>query len=132
VEEPDLGEHERDRRQRNRHRAAPGDHERQQPDEVLRREDLREGEEARDRGGERERQPCAQVAEPRVEDPHRRDREPFEHEQHRSDRVGGAAGQVAPGDAGRLDNVRVVEPEAVERQQHGGAEALDLQAARRL
>jgi len=129
VEEPDLGEHQDDRHQCDRDRTAAGDHERQEPDEVLRREDLGEGEEAGDRRGEGERQARAQVAEPRIEDPHGRDREPLEHEQDGGNRVGGAAGQVAPGDARRLDDVRVVEPEPVECEQQRGAEALDLQAA---
>jgi len=56
VEEPDLREHDRNRRERDRDRAASRHHERQQPDEVLRREDLREGQEACDGSGEGERQ----------------------------------------------------------------------------
>jgi len=56
VEEPDLGEYQGDRHQCDRDRTAAGDHERQEPDEVLRREDLREGQEACDGSGEGERQ----------------------------------------------------------------------------
>jgi len=55
VEEPDLGQHEREPRQRDRNRASSGDHERHEPDQVLRREDLREGEEAGHSGGEGKR-----------------------------------------------------------------------------
>jgi len=56
VEEPHLREHDGDRGQCDRDGTPTRDHERQQPDEVLRREDLREGEEAGDRGGAAERQ----------------------------------------------------------------------------
>jgi len=55
VKEPDLREHERRCRERERDRAAGNDHEREQPDQVLRREHLREGEEAGDRSREPER-----------------------------------------------------------------------------
>ena len=132
MEEPDLREHDRDCRQRDRDRAASRDHERQQPDEVLRREDLREGQEAGDGSGEGERQPGAQLAEARVEEPDGGDRDRLEREQHRGDRVGRAAGQVAAGHTGRLDDVRVVDAEPVEHEQQRRAEALDLQAARGL
>ena len=56
VEEPGLAEHQRGGRQGDREPAA-GDHdERHEPFEVLRREDLGEGEETGDRGGERDRE----------------------------------------------------------------------------
>ena len=55
VEEPDLGEHERDCRQRDGDPAPGEDDQRHEPDEVLRREDLREGEETGHGAGKRER-----------------------------------------------------------------------------
>jgi len=57
VEEPDLRQDDGDRGQRDRDGPAAGDHQRQQPDEVLRREDLREREEAGHRAREGKRQP---------------------------------------------------------------------------
>jgi hypothetical protein len=132
VEEPDLRQHQRDRRQRDRDGSAPATTSGTQPDEVLRREDLREGQEAGHRGGEGERQPGTHLAEARVQEPDRRDGEGLEHKQHRATASAVAAGQVAPGDARRLDDVRVVETEPVEHEQQGGAETLDLQAARGL
>jgi len=132
VEEPDLGEHDCGRGEPDRDRAAARDDERQQPHEVLRREDLRERQEAGDRGSEGQRQASAQVAEPGVEEPDRGNREGLERQQRAGDRIGCPAGQVAAGDAGRLDDVGVIDAEPVEHQQQGGAEALDLQPARGL
>jgi hypothetical protein len=58
VEEPDLREHQRGRRERDRDRLARRDHQRHEPDEVLGREDLREREEAGYCCRERERETC--------------------------------------------------------------------------
>jgi len=132
VEEPDLREHDGDRGQCDRDGTPARDHERQQPDEVLRREDLREGEEAGDRGGKAERQTGAQLADARVEHPDGRDGERLEHEQHRGDGIGRSAREVAARDARRLDDSSVVETGPVEHEQERRAEALDLQASRGL
>ena len=96
MEEPDLREHDRDCRQGDRDPAASRDHERQQPDEVLRREDLREGQEAGDGSSEGERQPGAELAEARVQEPDGGDRDGLEREQRRGDRVGRPAGRLRP------------------------------------
>jgi len=132
VEEPDLCEHERARHEPDRDPSASCQNERQQPDEVLRREDLREGEKAGDRGRERERQLRAEVARARVQPPDRHDCERLERQQAGGDRVGRAAREVPPRDAEGLDDTRVVETELVEHEQERGTEALDLQPTRRL
>jgi len=80
VEEPDLGKDDRDRGQDDRDGVPRRHDQRQQPDEVLRREDLREGKEARDRGGERDRQAPVQVARARVQQPDGDHRGRFEHQ----------------------------------------------------
>jgi len=56
VEEPHLREHDGSRSQPDCNRVPCGDDQRQQPDEVLRREDLGEGEKPGDRRAEGERQ----------------------------------------------------------------------------
>jgi len=135
VEEPDLSQHQRDRRQRGRD--DPGDtsdqhHERDEPHQVLGREDLRERQEAGDRSGEGDRQLGPGLASTGIEHPDGGDRGRLEDECRRSDCVRQRAAQVPPGDAGRAHDVGVVEPEPVEQEQQRGAEALDLKPARRL
>jgi len=132
VEEPHLGQHEGDRGKGDRNGVSGDDDQRQQPDQVLRREDLRERDEAGDCSRERDREPPAQVACPRVERPHGHDRRGLEHHQERRDRVRRPAREVPAGDARRLDHPCVVEAQPVEHEQDGGAEALDLEAARGL
>ncbi len=86
----------------------------------------------RDRGGERQRQPRAQVLRARVEHRDEHDRERLEHERRPRERVWQRAVQVPPRDPRRHDDVRVVEPEPVGDEQKGRAEALHLQPAVRL
>jgi len=132
VEEPRLRENEREGRQRHGDPASREHDQRHQPDEVLRRKDLREREKAGDRSGEGNRQASTRVSRPRVQEPDRHNRHRFEHEGQDGNGVGQRPAQVAPGDARRLDDLGVVEPEPVCRQQHRGAEALDLKTALRL
>ena len=116
VEEPGLREDERERRQRDCG-PAPREHDqRHQPDEVLGREDLREGEKARDRGGEGERQAGPRVSHARVQKPRGKDGERLQHERRNRGRIGQRPAQVPSGDSGRLDHPRVIEPEPVGRE----------------
>jgi len=132
VEEPHLREDERDRGERNRrHPRGTVDehHQRHEPHHVLRREHLREREEAGDRGGERERKPFTRVAHACVEDPDGRHRDCLYDERKERERVGRGAAELAAGDAGRLDHTGVVESDPVEEQEERRAQALDLEAA---
>jgi len=132
VEEPHLREDERGRRERDRRdssRTADENHQRHEPDEVLRREDLRERDEAGHGGGEGERQSGPRIPHACVQRPDGGDRERLEHQARDRDRVRRAAEEIAAGHAGRANHVCVVEAEAVKKEKDGGAEALDLQAA---
>jgi len=79
MEEPRLREQQGDRDEHHCGRAARGHDERNEPDQVLGREDLCERQEAGDRGREGKGQATAGVAGPRVEEPHRGDGERLEH-----------------------------------------------------
>jgi len=121
VEEPGLGEQQRDRGQRDRNGPARGHDQRDEPLEVLRREDLGEREKAGDRCRERDRQPISPVARPRVEHPDRCDSRSLQHERRHRNGVRKGATQIAACDVKGLDHVRVVEPELVAGEENRGA-----------
>jgi hypothetical protein len=120
VEEPHLRKHDGDGGERDRHGSTRGHDQRQQPDEVLRREDLGKREEAGDGSRKRDRQPFAHCLRARVEHPDRRHSERLENEEPGGHRACRGPRQVPPGHPRRLHDLGVVEAEPVEHEQKRG------------
>ena len=133
MEEPQLPEHECGGEQRRgdkaRGRRDQGD-EGEQPDEVLRRDEPGEREEARDRGGGGEDQPLARRFSSDEEPGDPEDRGRLKHARRGRERIGKRAGEI-PRERRRraADDPRFVTAEAVGGEEHRAAEALDLERA---
>jgi len=127
--EPGLREAQRQEEQCAGEEAEPPAHEedeRDEPDQVLRRQHLVERDERRDcRGSGEQHGLSVAVAAPGEDDP---DRDDGHHSEHRRE----IRGEACPVSAKRLRSVRIdgcerTHPEVLGRHQDGGAEALHLQ-----
>ena len=134
MEEPDLAEDQRGRKQRARGRPGSSRHEqdeRDQPHEVLRREEAVEDEEAGGSCREGEREPLWISSHAGIEGPHGRDGRELEHRHERRDGIRKGAREIAGHRTRRAPHDgRVVQPQPVGGQERRSAQALDLKAPR--
>ena len=136
VEEPELPEHERAAEQTDRGEpASPGhdQHERDQPDEVLRRHEAVEDEKRGDSRRCCEHESLCARRPAHEEEPDKRDGHELKSRERLREHVGQRARQIARHRSGRaLHDGRVVEAEPVRGEQERAAEALDLKPTGRL
>jgi hypothetical protein len=136
VEEPELPEHHRSGGQSCNHET--GDrrderHERQQPDQILGRDELREREEAGDRSGRCQNKSLAVDTGATDEPQHEQHRRHLQRRRHPRENVGQRPREVPRDSGGRAaDDLRVVDPDAVRCEQQRAREALELERALRL